>query len=269
MSLAITGKTAIVTGAASGIGLAIARHFIDRGAQVICADVDEERLQAEFGGAAEADGPVRLFAGNLCEKLSLANLLSTSADAYGRVDILVNAARLFMADDPLDPACDALDVMLRHNLIAGLKLSQMTAKRMIQQAEREGREQGEIGAIVNVSSVAARRAQAGVLAYSIACAAQDQATRSLAVALAPHRIRVNGVAFASVMSGSLQASLRENEDWREAIAKGTPLGHIAAPTELVETVQYLASQAAGFVTGQIVTVDGGRDLLDPVQVPAY
>lgn len=269
MSLAITGKTAIVTGAASSLGLAIARHFIDRGALVVCSDIDEERLEAEFGDLARHDGPVRLFSADLCEKLSMANLLSTAIDGFGQVDILVNAARMFVPDDPLDPASDALMTMLRHNLMAGLKLSQMTARRMIQQAEREGREHGELGAIVNVSSVAARRAQPGILSYSIACAAQDQATRSLAVALAAHRIRVNGVAFASVMSGSLQGALKENEGWRDEIVAGTPLGRIAPPTELVETVQYLSSPAASFVTGQIVTVDGGRDLLDPVRVPAY
>ncbi|MFT3687914.1 SDR family NAD(P)-dependent oxidoreductase [Paenirhodobacter sp.] len=266
MSLAITGKTAIVTGAANGIGLAIARHFLDRGAQVVCADIDEAKLIAEFGEGAKSEGPARIFAGDLCEKLSLANLLSATADAFGRVDILVNAARSFAPCDPLDPADDVLDEMMRQNMRAGLKLARMTAKRMIAEA---GRETGEVGCIVNVSSLAACRTQPELMAYSIACAAQDQATRALAVALAPHRIRVNGVAFASVMSASLQAALKENADWREAITEGTPLGRIAAPTELVETVQFLASPGAGFVTGQVITVDGGRGLLDAVRVPAF
>lgn len=269
MSLALTGKTAIVTGAASGCGLAIARHFLDRGAQVVCADSDEERLQAEFGDLARAEGPARIFSGDLCEKLNLANLLSASADAFDRVDVLVNAARCFLPDDPLDPACGVLEVMLKKNLLAGLKLSQMTAKRMIQQAERDGRTQGELGAIINISSVAAQRVLPDTLSFSIACAAQDQATRGLAVALAPHRIRVNGVAFASVMSGSLQAALKDNPDWRDRLSEGTPLGRVAAASELVETVQYLASSGAGFMTGQILTVDGGRSLLDPIGIPAY
>lgn len=269
MSLAITGKTAIVTGAANGIGLAIARHFLDRGAQVVCADLDEAKLVAEFGGVAKSEGAVRIFAGDLCEKLALANLLSAATDSFGRVDILINAARSFAPSDPLDPADEVLDDLLRRNMRAGLRLSQMAAKRMVAQAEREGRDKGEVGCIVNISSLAACRTQPGLMAYSIACAAQDQATRSLAVALAPHRIRVNGVAFASVMSASLQNALKAQGDWREAITEGTPLGRIAAPTELVETVQYLASSGAGFVTGQIVTVDGGRGLLDAVRVPAY
>ncbi len=97
----------------------------------------------------------------------------------------------------------------------------------------------------------------------------DQMTRSLAVALAPKGIRVNAVAFGSVMSASLQASLKENPGFRDEIAAATPLGRIAAPAELAEAVQFLASDAAGFVTGQILTVDGGRGLLDVVTAPAH
>ncbi|RLL64524.1 SDR family NAD(P)-dependent oxidoreductase [Paenirhodobacter hankyongi] len=269
MSLAITGKTAIITGAANGIGLAIARHFLDRGAQVMCADIDEAKLMAEFGESAKAEGPARVFSGDLCEKLTIANLLSATIDAFDRIDILVNAARSFTPCDPLEPDADVLESMLRHNMKAGLRLSQLTAKRMIALAEKDGRRTGEVGCIVNVSTLAAQRTQPELLAYSIACAAQDQATRGLALALAPHRIRVNGVAFASMMSASLHAALRENADWREAITAGTPLGRIAPPTELAETVQYLASSGAGFVTGQIVTVDGGRGIADTVRVPVY
>jgi 7-alpha-hydroxysteroid dehydrogenase len=271
MTLAISGKTAIITGAANGIGLAIARHFLDRGAQVVCADIDEARLNAEWRDAARNDtGPVRLFAGDLCAKLTAANLLSATIGAFGRVDILVNAARSFAPTaDPLDASDTGLEEMLAQNLKSSLRLSQMTARRMIAQAEKEERREGELGAIVNVSTLAGCRNQPQLLNYSIACAALEQATRALAVVLAPHRIRVNGVAFASMMSASLQAALKENGRWREAITEGTPLGRIAAATELVDTVQYLASPGAGFVTGQIVTVDGGRGLLDAVPVPAF
>ncbi|KEO55600.1 SDR family NAD(P)-dependent oxidoreductase [Thioclava indica] len=269
MSLSISGKTAIVTGAAHGIGLAVARHFLDRGAQVMFADIDEDKLASELGDSAKSEGPARYFAGDLCQKLTVKNLLSATVDAFDRIDILVNTARGFAPCDPLDPSTAVLDDMLSKNMKSSLRISQMTAKRMIKQAEDEGREEGEIGSIVNVSSLASNITQPGLMAYSIACAAQDQSIRSLAVALAPHRIRVNGVSFGSVMSRSLQDALKENEDWREAICAGTPLGRIAPPSELAETVQYLASSGASFVTGQIIKIDGGRSLLDRVQVPAF
>ena len=100
-------------------------------------------------------------------------------------------------------------------------------------------------------------------------AAVDQMTRSLAVALAPKGIRVNAVSFGSVMSASLQGQLKENPDWREVIEAGTPLGRIAAADEVAETVQYLASDASSFMTGQIVTLDGGRGLIDRVIAPGH
>ncbi len=94
-------------------------------------------------------------------------------------------------------------------------------------------------------------------------------THSLAVALAPKGIRVNAVAFGSVLSGSLQAALKADPDWRGLIEAGTPLGRVAPASEVVETVQYLASDASSFVTGQVVNVDGGRSLLDAVSAPAH
>jgi len=91
----------------------------------------------------------------------------------------------------------------------------------------------------------------------------------MAVALAPHRIRVNAVAFGSVMSASLLSMLKQNADYRKDIISHTPLNRIAAPNELVDTVKFLASEASGFITGQILTIDGGRTLLDPVAVPVH
>ncbi|MCT8331458.1 SDR family NAD(P)-dependent oxidoreductase [Albidovulum sediminis] len=269
MTLSIAGKTAIVTGSARGIGLAIARHFVDLGANVMFADIDEARLESELGEEAEGEGPLRYFAGDLSQKLTAANLLSATVDAFDRIDILVNANRDFATTDPLNPDDPAFEMLIRQNMLCAVRLSQMVARRMIAQAERNGQEEGQVGAIVNVTTLAARLAQPELLGVSVASAAMEQATRSLAVALAPHRIRVNGVAFASVLSASLQSALRENGGWRDRIIDATPLGRIAAPTEIAEAALYLASEASGFVTGQILTLDGGRGLIDPAGVPAY
>lgn len=267
MSLSISGKTAIVTGAANGIGLAIARHFLDQGANVMFADIDEARLEDEVGVEAQAEGAVRMFAGDLRQKLTIANLLSATMDAFDRIDILVNASRQMTVSDPLCAEDDAVESLLQQNLMTSLRMSQMTAKRMILQAEKSGA--AASGVIINLSSIAAHLTRPGLLGYSISCAAVDQMTRSMAVALAPKGIRVNAVAFGSVMSASLQNVLKDKPDYRDIITEGTPLHRIAAPAELVETVQFLASDAAGFMTGQIVTLDGGRSLIDPVNAPAH
>ncbi|AKO97787.1 MAG: SDR family oxidoreductase [Marinovum algicola] len=266
MGFSIEGKTAIVTGAANGIGLAIGRHFIDKGANVVFADMDEAKLADEVGETKD-DGPARYFAGDLRERLTLANLLSATLDAFDRVDILVNGSRQILSSDPLDMDDETVETLLQQNLLTSLRLSQLVARRMIKQGE--GQEEGQLGSIVNVSSIAARRTHPELLAYSVSTAALDQMTRSLAVALAPHRIRVNGVAFGSVMSASLKGALKENREFRSEIEDNTPLGRIASPGELAEATQFLASEGAGFVTGQIMTVDGGRTLVDPVTAPAH
>lgn len=266
MSFSIAGKTAIVTGGASGIGLAIGRHFADAGANVMFADMDEKRLAEELGEQAD-DSNIRYFNGDLRERLTIANLLSATLDAFDQVDILVNGARQVIPSDPLDMEDDSVRALLNQNLMPALRLSQLIAKRMIKQAGDD--DENPAGSIINLSSIAARRTHPDLMAYSVSSAALDQMTRSLAVALAPNRIRVNSIALGSVMSASLQSTLKDNRDFRDDIEKHTPLARIAAPNELVETAQFLASDAAGFMTGQILTIDGGRTLLDPVAAPAH
>lgn len=268
MSFSIAGKTAIVTGAANGVGLAIGRHFMQMGANVVFVDMDEKALCHEIGNDAEKEEKIRVFAGDLRKKLTIANLLSTTIDAFERVDILVNASRQVMTTDPLDPEDNSVEELLQQNTLTALRVSQAVARRMIKQAEDDAGG-GPIGSIVNISSIAARRTHPDLLAYSVSSAALDQMTRSMAVALAPNRIRVNAVAFGSVMSASLKGALKDQDEMRESIVENTPLHRIASPGEVSDAVQYLASDASAFVTGQIITVDGGRTLIDPASVSAH
>ncbi|MEP2030704.1 MAG: SDR family oxidoreductase [Paracoccaceae bacterium] len=266
MSFSIAGKTAIVTGAANGIGLAIGRHFADMGANVMFADMDERKLSEELGAQAE-DGNIRYFAGDLREKLTITNLLSATIDAFDEIDILVNGSRQVMTTDALDPDDTSVETLMAQNLMISLRLSQAVAKKMIKQSADDT--SGSAGSIINLSSIAARRTNPEMLAYSVSTAALDQMTRSLSVALAHHQIRVNAIAFGSVMSASLQRTLKDNSDLRTDIENHTPLQRIAAPGALVDVAQFLASEASAFMTGEIVTVDGGRSLLDSVSAPAH
>jgi 7-alpha-hydroxysteroid dehydrogenase len=172
-----------------------------------------------------------------------------------------------MTTDPFDLEDQTVEDLLQQNMLASLRLSQQVVKRMIKQSENQ--DEGQAGAIINISSIAARLTQAELMGFSVATAALDQMTRSFAVACAPHRIRVNAVAFGSVMSASLKQSLRDNEEFRDEIEDHTPLSRIAEPQELAETVRYLASEGSSFMTGQIVTLDGGRSLIDPVAAPVH
>ena len=267
MSFSVSGKTAIVTGAAYGVGLAIARHLADAGANVMFADMNEDRLRDEVGDQKDDDSNTRYFAGDLRQKLTVANLLSATLDAFDQVDILVNAARQVRTTDFLEPSDDSLPVMLDQNLLSGFRLSQLVARRMIKQGKDS--EAACIGTIINLTSVASQRTQNDLMAFSVSCAALDQMTRSMAVSLAGERIRVNAVSFGSVMSASLQDHLRDNPDARDNILNATPMKRIAGANEVAEAVQFLASDSSSFVTGEILTVDGGRSLLDAVSAGAH
>ena len=270
MSFAITGKTAIVTGAAHGIGLAVARHFVAQGANVMFVDMDEARLTDEAGDAAgDEDSGLRLFVGDLRKKLTLTNLLSATIDAFDRVDILVNASRQILRTEPLNPDDTSLDAMIEQNLTTSYRLSQIIARKMIAQAEKDEDSDGQIGSIINLSSIASGHTHPDLLAYSVSTAAVEQMTRSMALALAPKRVRVNAISFGSVMSSSLQNAMRDDVDLRDNVIRHTPMGRIAGATELAETAQYLASDASSFVTGQVLVVDGGRCLVDTVNAPSH
>jgi len=153
--------------------------------------------------------------------------------------------------------------------MVALRLSQAVARRMIAQAEQDDDRKADAGTIINLGSIAAQRTQPELLAYSISAAAAEQMTRALAVALAPHNIRVNAIALGSVMSASLRDCIAEHPEYRDSIIRGTPLHRIGTAAEVAEAAQFLASNAAGFITGQVISFDGGRGLLDAVQRPAH
>ncbi len=263
MSFSIQGKTAIVTGAANGIGLAIARRFVENGANVMLADIDEDKLTVEC--KAIGSDRANCFAGDLRQKLTIANLQSATIDAYDRIDILINASRQVLSSNPLDAKEDSFEALFHQNVLANLRLTQSVAKLMIKQAKADGDTTSRtIGAIVNLGSIASERTLPDMLAYSVSCAALNQMTRSMAVSLAKDRIRVNAIAIGSVMSTNLKNAFQQNEDLHDQMTKITPLGRIADPQEVADVAQFLAANSASFVTGQILNVDGGRTLIDPL-----
>ena len=146
MTFSVAGKTAIVTGAANGVGLAIGRHLVDEGANVMFVDMDEEKLVHEVGDEAEEEQNVRIFSGDLRKALTIKNLLSATVDAFEGVDILINATRQVLETDPLDPDDNTVDELLQQNLLTSLRLSQATARRMIKLSDPDS--DGPIGSIV-------------------------------------------------------------------------------------------------------------------------
>lgn len=266
--MSVSSKSCIVTGAANGVGLAIARKFAEMGAHVTLADMDEDHLIPEVEALQEAGHSVQAFVGDLRERLTIANLLSATIDAYERIDILINASRKVTYCDVLEMSEDLLTEMFEHNVAANHRLTTAVAKKMLKQAEHD-ENNGPVGSIVNLSSIAASRTLPGLSGFSVSCAALDQLTRSLAVAFAEKGIRVNSIAIGSVKSATLKDQLKDNPEMRDLIIAATPAGRIGEADEVADAALYLASEQASFVTGQVLVIDGGRSLVDSLSIPAY
>lgn len=264
MNDALSGRVAIVTGAGGAVGRAIARRLVEAGASVMLSDDNDQALGAAMELLRTDDGHVAKFAPKRQDKLGAANLLAATIDAFERVDILVNIPRITQPGAFAELDGPGLAEALNMNVVSSFMLAQAVTRRLLEQAETE--EDFE-GAILNVSSIAARRTVPELLAYSVSCAALDQLTRSMAAELAPHRIRVNGIALGAVMTERMRAALKEREDLRGELIRVTPLGRIGEAEEAAEAALFLVSGRASFVTGQILTVDGGRTILDPLASP--
>lgn len=254
----VEGRTAIVTGAAVGVGLAIARRFYEAGANVVLADADEDTVQKE---AAELDPDKSRALGVRCDpsrRLDLNNLLAASVDAFERVEIVVHTASIVCPGGALDLEEAEFDRSFAVNVKSSFLLSQMAARHMIKRAENEDGRRGH-GSIVNVSALSSHSVVPNRFALGVSMAALDQLTRNFAVALAGHGIRVNGIAPGGVAG---RFSGFSDPDARKTIVERTPMGRLGEPTEIADAALFLASDQSSFITGQVIVADGGRTIFD-------
>jgi len=260
----LDGKTAIIIGAGGSIGRATARRFAEAGARLMLADSDEAGLEKTVAAIGAPEGNVAHFAHSTTDKLGVNNLIAAAISQFDRIDVLVSDTRASIAGDIFDLSADDLGATLEANVRSSFLQARLVARKMIQQREADP---SFIGSMVNFTSIAGERTVPELLAYSVCCAALDQLTRSLAAGLAAHGIRVNAVALGAVMTDELRETLRRREDLREEFTRVTPLGRIGETGEAAEAALFLASPAASFITGQILAVDGGRLVLDPLAAP--
>ena len=267
MAISLEGKTAIVTSAAQDVGRTIAQRFLDAGASVMLADADERALADTENALDAEDERAARFLYTAQDKLNIQNLIAATDEKFGRIDILVNSAQPICAPGAfLDLAPDEFDSHFGDNVRGVFQLSQAVAKRMVAQS-RDQEEALPAGSIVNISSVSAQRTVPELMTFSVSNAALDQLTRSMASALAPQGIRVNAVALGGVLTERLRGFFSDDESLRDEMVRVTPMGRVAEMDEIAEAVIFLASNSASYVTGQILAVDGGRMLLDPLASP--
>jgi NAD(P)-dependent dehydrogenase (short-subunit alcohol dehydrogenase family) len=241
------GRTAIVTGAARGIGRACAERLAAEGARVIVADI------AELNGKETAHQlGARFVRCDVGDARDVANLVATAKQA-GDIDVLVNNAGIIHAADFLDLKEADFDRVLRVNLKGPFLLGQAVGKQMVAQV-KAGKKPG---AIVNMASINAVVAIPNQVPYSVSKGGLAQLTRVMALALAPHGIRVNAIGPGSIMT-ELLAGIATDKEAKRRLLSRTPLGRIGTPAEVAAVAAFLASDDASYMTGEIVFVDGGR-----------
>lgn len=248
----LSGKTAVITGAAQGIGYAIAHRFLSEGAQVVIADINDEKGEAAAKELA-ALGDVHYVSADVGERLDVHNLIAATIDTFGDIDILVNNAGIVIGGDFLTISEDDFDKVMRVNLKGAFLCSQAAAKHMVKRVA----DGGPAGCIINMSSTNAKLAIPTQIPYTISKGGVRQLTNVLAQYLAPHGIRVNAIGPGSIATEMLDAVNSNPEAKRRLLAR-TPMGRIGEPAEIASIAAFLASADSGYVTGQTIYADGGR-----------
>jgi len=239
-------RVAIVTGAARGIGLACAQRLAAEGATLVLCDVDEPAGRAAAGAIAGAT-----FVGaDVSRKPEVDALVAAARERHGRIDVLVNNAGITHACDFLELAEDDFDRVLRVNLKSMFLCGQAVAKAMVAGGIR--------GAIVNMSSANAVVAIPNQVPYVVSKGGINQLTKVMAVALAPHGIRVNGIGPGTILTELAKKAVLTDDEARRKILSRTPMGRCGEPEEVAAVAAFLASDDASYLTGQTIYPDGGR-----------
>ena len=247
----LTGKVAIVTGGAKGIGAATVECLLREGAKVLAADVIFAGVISGDVAAAPECIACDISRADDCERA-----VRAAVELYGGLDILVNNAGIQSYGDALTTTEEVWDRTMNVNLKGQWLMSRAAIPAMLKRAG---------GAIVNVSSVQGLATQRNVLSYATSKHAMIGLTRTMALDFASRGIRVNCVCPGTVDTPMVQASIASDKDpekLRGILDRMHPLGHIAKPVEIAEVIAFLVSDRASFVTGTIMTVDGG--LLVPI-----
>ncbi len=242
-------KATVITGAAQGIGAACAERFAREGAPLALWDVDDVRGQALAERLSAEGGRAVYMHCDVSRSADVNAALDATVAALGRVDVLVNNAGIFRAADFLDMSESDWDAVIAVNLKGSFLVGQACARVMAAQGS---------GAIVNMSSVNAVMATPGLASYNASKGAINQLTRAMALSLAGRGVRVNAVAPGTIATELAAKAVLASEAARQRVLSRTPLARLGEPAEVADVVAFLASDAASYMTGQIVYVDGGR-----------
>jgi 2-deoxy-D-gluconate 3-dehydrogenase len=244
----LSGRIALVTGGSRGLGKAIALAMAQKGAQVAICGRKQENLDRAVAELKAKGTDVLARPVNMGRSDQVAGLFKAIEEKFGKLDILVNNVGTNLLTPSVAEADEGLwDKLLETNLKSAFLASSMAYKLM---------KKAGAGKIVNISSIAARKASRGMGIYCVAKAGLEMLTKVLAVELASDRIQVNAVA-PCVVRTQFSQPFWSNESIFQEILKTIPAGRIAEPDDVVGAVLFLASSLSDFITGEILNVDGG------------
>jgi D-sorbitol dehydrogenase (acceptor) len=254
----LEGKVAIVTGGASGMGRAICLRYGKEGANVVVADVNEAGAQTVVDEITGADGKAAAVRTDVRDKAQVQRMVDTAVEQFGGLDILVNNAGVIKILPFLETNEADWDWMFDINCKGLLWCSQAAARQMI--------EQGRGGKIINFGSQAGRRGEKLVLAYCASKAAVINMTQSMALALAEHKINVNGISPGIVDTPfweEVDKQFAELLGWevgepKRRFTQSIPMGRIEYPEDVAGAAVFLASSDSDYITQQTINVDGGN-----------
>jgi NAD(P)-dependent dehydrogenase (short-subunit alcohol dehydrogenase family) len=253
ISYGLGGKVCLITGGAQGIGEACVRLFVEDGARVVFVDIHKAKGEALQAQLQQQGHDVLFMACDIGSKAEVESLVSQVIERLGQIDVLISNAGIFKAAPFLEVTEADFDEVLRVNLKGAFLIGQAVARVMKTQG---------VGAIVHMSSVNGVLAIPEIASYNVSKGGLNQLTRAMALALADDGIRVNAVAPGTIATELANKAVLTSEEARQKILGRTPMKRLGNPAEVAHVVAFLASDAASYITGEVITVDGGRMALN-------